>query len=179
DLVQIIARDFADVFAVIAVLREFRRFAEQFLRTGAHRDGEVLDLLTRVVVIELARDLVALRLQQRGNGVAERGLTAVAHMQRAGRIGRHEFHDHRQVVADRRTTVVRAFLPHYADDLLLGDRLQADIDEAGAGDVDAFDPLGRRQRGDQFFGHLARRHFQRAGELHGDRAGVIAVVRLL
>ena len=63
-------------------------------RARLHRERELLDLRAGVVVVELARDLVALRLEQRRDRVAERRLAAVADVQRAGRIGRDELDLH-------------------------------------------------------------------------------------
>ena len=71
-------------------LRPARLAGLDAARARLHRQREVLDLHAGVVVVELAADLVALRLQQRGERVAERRLPAVADVQRAGRIGRDE-----------------------------------------------------------------------------------------
>ena len=49
--------------------------------------GQGANLNARIVVIELAVDLLALRSQQIANRVAQGGLATVAHMQRAGGVG--------------------------------------------------------------------------------------------
>ena len=55
---------------------------------------QLVDLRAGVVVVELARHRVALRLEQRRDRVAERRLAAVADVQRPGRIRRNELDLH-------------------------------------------------------------------------------------
>jgi len=86
-------RQLANVIAVIAVLGERDALAHELLRACSHRDREVLDLLAGVVVVELARDRVALRLEQRRNRIAEGRLPSMAEVKRPGRVRRDEF-DH-------------------------------------------------------------------------------------
>jgi hypothetical protein len=101
--------------------------------------GQRGNLHPGVVVIELAPDVPALRGEQVADGVAQSGLAAMAHVQRAGRVGRDELDQH-AFVARRLEAEARARLQHRAHDLLLGRRLEPDIDEAGAGDVDVRNP---------------------------------------
>ena len=105
DLVEVALRELADVFAAIAVLRELARFAEDLLGARADRHGEILDLRAGVVVVELARDLAALPLQQVGERVAERRLAAVAHVQRPGGVRGDELDHHALAVARVAATV--------------------------------------------------------------------------
>ena len=70
-----------------------------------------------------------------------------------------------------------------SDDGLLGGRLQADVDEAGAGDLQGLHPglegrLGFERR-DQAGGEFTRVGLQRLGQLHGGGAGEVAVGGLL
>ena len=97
------------------------------MRARAHGDGEVLDLRSGVVVVELARHVAALPFEQVGDRVAERGLAAVADMQRSGRIRRHEFDDHAFAGAGIAAPVVALRREHRGDDLLARGR------SAGAG----------------------------------------------
>src|SRR4030095_11389433 len=60
---------------------------------------EVLYLLARVVVIELARDARSLPFEQRRHGISERCLPAVPDMQPAGGIRGNEF-DHDALAAE-------------------------------------------------------------------------------
>ena len=53
-------------------------------RARLHREREVVDLRAGVVVVELARHLVAARFEDRGERVADRRLPAVADVQRPG-----------------------------------------------------------------------------------------------
>src|SRR6266550_4176986 len=66
--VEITLRELADVFAVIAVLREMRVLAEKLLCPRTHGERKILDLRARIVVIELARNRVALPFEQRRDG---------------------------------------------------------------------------------------------------------------
>jgi len=140
--------------------------------------GQRGDLHAGVVVIELAPDVVALAGEQVADGIAQCGLAAMADMQRAGRVGRHEFDQHAHP-RGRLLPVMRAGFQHLAHDLLLGLRREADVEETGTGDVDAFDPalVGRRgeQGQAQFLTELTRIFLERLGQLHGRGAGEIAV----
>jgi hypothetical protein len=68
---------------------------------------------------------------------------------------------------------------HFAHHLLLGGRLELDVEEAGAGDVDGIDPLLEGRRRQQVFaqrlGHLPRVLLQGLGQLHRGGAGQIAM----
>ena len=66
----------------------------QALGAHLHAGGERLDLHAGVVVIELAVHRIALRGAQIANGITQRRLAAVAHMQWAGRVGRDELDQH-------------------------------------------------------------------------------------
>ena len=72
---------------------------------------------------------------------------------------------------------------HLRDHLLAGGGLEADVDEAGTGDLHRLDPLLRRGAGlqgrDQRLRERARVLLQRTGELHRQRAGEVAVGGLL
>ena len=89
---EIVARNVLDVFPVIPVGRQFKGRAAEFPDTRLDRKCQHADLVTGVVVVELAQHLVALPLKQGGNAVAKCGLAAVADMQRAGGVGGDEFH---------------------------------------------------------------------------------------
>ena len=130
DFGQVALRDLADVLAVIAVLGKRGRVAQQLLRARAHRDREILDLLAGVVVVELARHRVALRLEQRRDRVAQRRLPAVADVQRPRRIRRDEL-DHHALAGVRRRPAERVALgQHPRDDRLPRGRRDEEIDEA-------------------------------------------------
>ncbi len=73
----------------------------------------------------------------------------------------------------------RAGGKHLAHHLLLGGGLEADVDEARAGDLDVLHPplVGRagQQRGAQLLGQRARVGLQGLGQRHGGGHGVVAV----
>ena len=77
--------DLADVFAVVAVLGNFLPFGPR-----QNRLAEPLDLAARVVEVVLARDLVADRLEDAAQQIADEGAARIANGQRAGRIGADE-----------------------------------------------------------------------------------------
>ena len=102
----------------------------------------------------------------------------MAHVQRPGRIGRDELDQH--ALAGRRAAAERrAGGQHLAHHLLLGGGLQAHVEEAGTGDVDGLDPAfedrRRAQGGGDVLGQLARLASERLGQLHGGRAGEVAM----
>ena len=86
--------NFNDVFAAITVVWPPRAVRLDAFRTQLHRAGQVLDLIAGIVVIKLAMHRAALRFEQIAQRVAERGLTGVAGMQRAGGVGGDKFHQH-------------------------------------------------------------------------------------
>ena len=151
-------------------------------RARLHRVGEGGDLHAGVVVVELAGHVVALRFEQRGQGVAQRGLAAVADVQRAGRVGRDEFDDGVVALAGSAAAEGFALFQHGLDDRLLGARGHAQVDEAGAGHVGRLDQAGRaglgEQGGNQAGGQFARVGLERLGQLHRDVAGDVAVARI-
>ena len=176
---QEVGRDVGDVVAVIGRLGPFGVARLEAARARLHRGGQGGDLDAGVVVVELARHFDALRLEQRRQRIAQRGLAAVADMQRTGRVGRDEFDD--RMVAAGAAGAAEGFtlLEHVAHHRLLGGGGHAQVDEAGAGDVRRFDQALRArlglQRGDQAGGQFARIGLERLGQLHGDIAGDVAV----
>ena len=96
------------------------------LRAQLHRAGEGFDLHASVVVVELAPDGVALGGQQVADGITQRGLAAVANVQGAGGVGTDEF-DQYFFPAGGLRAVLLACGEHFAHDLLLGLRFEADV----------------------------------------------------
>ncbi|MNM75754.1 hypothetical protein D3C81_875500 [compost metagenome] len=124
-------------------------------------------------------DVEALPRQQVGERVAQRRLAAVAHVQRAGRVGRDELDQHLAMHAALACAVVVALGQHRAQHLGLGGGGQAQVDEAGTGDLHGLDQALRARiglhRGDDALRQLARVALERARDLHGDVAGKVAV----
>ena len=65
--------------------------------------------LPGIVDIELACDVVSDRGSRFAEGVAERGSPAVSHVERPGRVGAHELHEHLLPLADVLQAVLRPF----------------------------------------------------------------------
>ena len=87
-----------------------------------------------VVVIKLAVHIPALAGVQIANGVAQRRLAGVAHVQGAGRVGRDKFHQE-ALAFGRLLAKQSACSQHLAHHLLFSGRLEADIDKAWPGDL--------------------------------------------
>src|SRR5690606_10957280 len=84
-----------DVVAAVAVLRPACVAGSDVLGARLGGEGEVGDLHAGVVVVELAPHRPAGGAQQARHAVAQRRVAAVAHVQRAGGVGRDVFHAHR------------------------------------------------------------------------------------
>lgn len=121
----------------------------------------------------------ALPVQQVGQRVAQCRLAAVADVQRAGRVGGDKLDQHLAVHALCLGAVAVALLQHRAQHIGLGGRRQAQVDKAGAGDFQAgHQPGGTRvglDRVDDLLGQFPRVALERAGNLHGEVAGQVAV----
>ena len=91
-LVAVRLREIDEVLAGIAILGERGRLAELLLHACLERARERLELIARVVDVELGRDVGALRPEQPCEGVAHRGCARVDDDQRAGRVRRDELH---------------------------------------------------------------------------------------
>src|SRR5215469_4649870 len=91
---NIVPCDLANVFALIAVVRERRLVvAAQLAYTRLHRANKAIDLRASVVVVELAVYGEALPFQQPCYRVADGGAAPVTDVQRSGGVGGDEFHD--------------------------------------------------------------------------------------
>ena len=131
----------------------------------------------RAKILKLAKGFYGMR--SRGHRIAQRGLAAVADVQRTGRIGRDEFNDDLLAGAAGGAAILRALREDGLHHRLLQSRRHAQVDEAGTGDIRALDQALRRRVGqhcgDQARGQFARVGFQWLGQLHGDIAGDVAV----
>ncbi len=134
-----------------------------------------MDLHARVVVVKLAAHVPAARGEQARDAIADRGVAAVADMQRTGRIGRDEFDAGHLARAVLVASVIGAVVEHARDFGVVRLRAQKEIDETGPGDFHFADLCTLRQRGDQRFGDSARILARRLGQQHGGIGGEIAV----
>ena len=74
------------------IRRKFDLPAAQFQVPVQDRPAQSLHLAAGVVDVVLPLDVIPGRVQHPGQGVAHGRAPAVAHVQRAGGVGRHEFH---------------------------------------------------------------------------------------
>ena len=102
----------------------------------------------------------------------------VAHVQRAGGVGGHEF-DHHAAPAGGLVAETLARGQHLGHHGLARGGGQAQVDEAGAGDLERLHPALhgglRLQRLQQRRGDIARIRFQRPGQRHGRGDGQVAM----
>ena len=167
-----------DVVAVVAVLGEGDVLLPQHQLeiAGVDAHGELVDLVARVVDVELPPHVVARPLQHGGQGVAQHAAPGVADVHGAGGVGGDELHHH----------LLAAALVHRAVTLPLGLDVgehaavplaaQGEVQEAGAGDLHLVKKgAGQIQMADDHFGDLAGGPAQGLGPGHGEGGGVIPV----
>jgi hypothetical protein len=179
DLVEVALRELANVLAVVTVFGKCDVLAEDLLRAGAHRQRKVLDLRARIVVIELARHVGALPLDQSRDGVAERGLATMTDVQRTCRICRDELDHHALTVARGAAAVVVSVGKYLRNHRLTCGGRDENVDESGAGNLDPLDECVRRKRRNERLREFARLASQRLRMLERDVRREIAVLRLL
>ena len=138
------------------------------------RGGERLGLQAAVVQIVLGVDLVARVPQDAYQAVAERGGAAVADVQRPGRIGGHELQQH-LAPASRLGAKGLALPQHLSDHRRPRRRRQAQVDEAGPGDLGGCDHLVRRERRGELLGDRPRRALELLGQAQRGAGGVVAM----
>ena len=177
-------RDVGDVGAPIAVGGEVRVVRPDRTRARLHRQGQVADLRAGVVVVELARHAPAGGLEQRAERIAERGLPAVADVQRPGWVGRDELDQHlaRAAGVRRPPAEGRPFREHPRHHRPSRLRRQAKIDESGPGHLGRLEQataIGREQGVADRLGEIARLASRHARELQRDVRREIAVLGLL
>ena len=175
---QKVGGDVGDVVAGVRGLGPQRVAGLHALGAQLGAGGQGVDLYSGVVVIKLAVDRPALRGVQVTNGVAQRGLAGVAHVQRAGGVGRDKFHQQLLAVGGL-LAKLGACGQHLAHHFLLGCGLEADVDKTGACNFQSVYPLRYRalrpQGLNQLLGHLARVALQGLGQLHGGGGGKVAM----
>ncbi len=132
------------------------RLAERLAIAQERRAGEHVDLGAGVVDVVFARDVVARELQQAAQRIAEHRAAAMADMHRPGGVGRDVFDIDLLGRAHWTLAVAGALAQHGAQRVRPGRRLQSQIDEAGAGDVDGCNQIIRAQFGRDRFGEIAR-----------------------
>ncbi len=132
-----------------------------------------------VVVVELAHHFGARRREQAREAISDRCGTAVADVQRPGRVCGDEFNAGFAARADRVAAVLRCGGVHRADFLVIGRGAQEEIDEPRSRDLDFREQRALRQRGDERLRERARVGARGFGEQHRGIAGEVAVVTVL
>ena len=171
ELVAMLGRErLPDRHEVIAGIEPFRNLAdvlaERFAVAQVGRAREHIDLRAGVVDVIFARDVVACKIQQTAQRVAEHRAAAMADMHRPGRIGRDVFDIDLGAVADRAFAVSRAFAQHREQFARPDLGLQGEIDEAGPGDLDGSHQIVGAQFFRDFVGEIARFCLGVLGEHH-------------
>ena len=169
-----------DVFALIAVLREFCFTAQclQIARLQRAAEIERLRVVGAVVNIILALDLIADRLQHGGKGVAEGCAARIADVDRADRIRADEFDLHLDAGALVAVAVLLAAFEDFGHRICQPTVSHEHVDEAGAGDLDSgkWEVGFLKALGDEF-GELAGRHLGLLGCDQGHISREVAHVR--
>ena len=135
-LVAMLSRErLPDRHEIVPRIQPFRNLADVFAKRFAVaqecRAREHVDLRAGIVDVIFARDVVAGKIKQAAQRVAEHRAPAVADMHRSGRIGRDVFDIDLGAVADRAFAVGRSLAQHGAQFARPDLRLQGEIDEAG------------------------------------------------
>ena len=173
------ARDFRDVLALVAVVRKAHVHAAEFVVTQPHAHRQDVHLPASVIDVVLALHLVPGRFQQVGDRRAVGRAAAVADMERAVRIGRHELHRHRVARPWRLPAILRALLEHAAHRCQAAGLRNLEIDKARAGDLDPGNMLGLTEIRDQCFGQFPGLHACGLGQQEGDIGRIVAVLARL
>src|SRR5690606_2218010 len=168
-----LGRDVLDVLPAVAVLWHLAA-----VRAGEEGPCEAVDLRAVVVEVVLARDVRAARGEQPRERVADGGPAHPADVQGPRGVRRDELEVDLLPRERLGPPVALALLDDRAGKLTRGRRLERDVEEARAGDVDARDPRCALELGDDRLGDRARRHTGLLRELEGDVGRPVAVLAL-
>ena len=114
-------------------------------------------------------------VENAGEGVAERGPTAMADVQRTNGVSGDVLDLDALTSTEVRAAKVLALLAHGAEDLVTGGDGKVDVHEARASDLDAIDLRSLGEVGGDGLGDRAGRHVGDLGAAEGDGARPIAV----
>ena len=144
------------------------------------RMRELVHLIARIVDVELAGHFIAGPVQHSRQAVAQYAAACVAHVHRAGRVGRNElYHDLFRLFA-LGTAVILTHGAYTADSLLVPALIQREIHKAGACDGHGVKAAALEvEVGYDALRNLARRHMQRLCALHGKGGCPVAVGGIL
>ena len=164
-------RDLGDVGTAVAVLGGLLAAGR-----GEQGDGEAVDLGAVVVEVVLAGDCGAAGGQDPGQGVADSGPAGAAQMHRAGGVGGDILEVDVLAAQGVVAPVGLAGLDDGARELAGAGGVEADVEEAGAGDLHGGDAVEGLKAGDEELGKVAWLGACLLGQLHGDVGGPVAVV---
>ena len=170
-----------DVLALVAVLRQGRGLLahKDLLVAHAQALAELLDLVARVVHVELTGHVAAGPVQHRGQAVTQRAAPGVAQVHGAGGVGGNKLHVHLLALAPVGAAVL--FVQGSGvDGAGVGPGAQVHVQKAGAGDLHPVHGAVRQvgQMGQDGLRDLAGGLFEHPGAGHGQVAGHVAVFRV-
>ena len=123
------------IVAGIEAARDLDDLAERLAVAEERRLGERLDLAAGVVDVVLARHVVAGVGHQRGERIAEHGAAGMADVHRAGGVGGDVLDVDLLALADVGAAEIGALLERGAEDGVPGGVGEAEVEEAGTGDL--------------------------------------------
>ena len=167
-----------DVVPVVALLREGDvLLPEQDLAVpGVDGHGKLVDLVARVVDVELLPGVAAVPLEHVGQGVPQHAAPGVAHVHGAGGVGGDELH-HDLLPVPLGVGAVLSPLPlHVGKDLLVPLGAQGEVQKTGTGNLHLLEvaPLQVQVVHDGL-GDGPGGHAQGLGPRHGVGGGVVPV----
>ena len=166
---------------MVAFFREFRRLAQLLSDPDIETLAEQPYLTTGVVDVELAPDLGSGCPPQGGQGVADRRRPGAHHVQRAGRVGRHELEQDSPVGQPIAAAISLGLGQRFGQRLFKPTWPEAEVQKPGAGDLDRLQRHGGIVRRDlqeclaESLGHLARRASDPTGQGESGGGGQVAV----
>ena len=144
-----------------------------------------------VVEVVFAHHLGAVGLKHAGHGVAHRGPTGAADVNRTSGVGGNEL-EVQGLAAQMGITAVFVDLvevlvaincwgcgKHGIHHGCSRGGIKGDVDEAGAGHLDRGDAVGFSERGGERLSQITRLHAGLLGQLHGDVGGPVAMRAVL
>ena len=182
-LIAMLSRErLPDRHEIVARIQPFRNLADVFAKRFAVaqecRAREHVDLRAGIVDVIFARDVVAGKIKQPAQRVAEHRAPAVADMHRSGRIGRDVFDIDLGAVADRAFAVGRSLAQHGAQFAGPDLRLQGEIDESGTRDLNTGDQIVGAQFFRDLVGEITRLDLGVLGQHHRGVGGHVAMARI-
>ena len=139
--------------------------------------GEDIHLVAGVVDVELARNVIAGKREHVGHRVSKRRPTPVPEVHGPGRVRGDELEVNLHAIARMRPAVRGVLGADLLEHVLQGGIGELDVDEAGAGDLDALDCGAFHVAGDDL-GDLSGVHVRLLGELQGDGGCPVAVLEV-